>query len=203
MAPPTIPVGVPASLVAGDSVTWDNLGFTTARYGSFSSTAGYALATILVGPAVGLTVAGTPEGSGWRTSLTPAQTLCLVDSSGAPSPSRVSWLQRVTLAADTFTVASGVLLAFADPAQLDGGSVSENATMLATVKAAIKDVVTLGMSAFQIQGRAVTLHDLGALLKLQAFYTAAVAQEQSPGQLGRAVAARFLAPGGLESDGWR
>lgn len=184
MAPPTIPSSMPTALVAGDSATWDDSGFSHPLYGAFSSADGWTLTYSLVTRTASLDVTASVNGNGWRTSLTAAETLQLKDSGTGVEPEPLRWIARVSLSGDVFTVASGIATLHPGPALQGTGYVSHAQEMLALVRAAIKQLVSGGIKAAQIQGRAYTKNDLGELTKLEARYAAQVELERSGGRLG-------------------
>lgn len=184
MAPPTIPSSMPTVLVAGDSATWDDSGFSHPLYGAFSSADGWSLVYSLVTRSAAIQVTASVNGNGWRTRLTADQTLQLKDSGTGVEPEPLRWIARVSQGSDVFTVASGVATLHPGPAQEGGGYTSHAQEMLVLVRGAIKSLVSGGIKAATIQGRAYTKNDLTELTRLEARYAAQVELERSGGRLG-------------------
>lgn len=194
MAPPTIPVGIPTSIVAGDSATWDDPALSHALYGSFSSADGWTLTYRLTGRNGQLTPTTAAQGAGWRSSITAAQTRALKDAGTGVEPEPVSFLAQVSKGSDLFTVLSGVISLFPDPTTLDTGTKSDAQEMLELVRGAIKALVTSGIKSAQIQGRAYTKNDLSELRRLESFYATKVWRESHPGEFAPAIVGRFVSP---------
>lgn len=190
MAPPTIPLEPPAALVAGDSATWDDAGFSHAQFGAFTST-DWTLTYRLVGPKGTVSITASAQGTGWRTALTTTHSKALKDAATS-TPDAVRWYAQVSSGSDQFTVADGTLLVFANPAALTAGAPSRNATILAALEAAELEAITSGVASFTIQGRGVVKWTLAEIRRSLAFYRSLVWREQHPGQMGPAVAARFV-----------
>lgn len=189
MAPPTIPLEPPAALVAGDSATWDDAGFTHAQFGSFTST-DWTLTYRFVGPKAVVSITSTANGTGWRTALTTTHSKQLKDAATATTDA-VKWFAQVSSGSDQFTVADGTLLVFANPAALTAGLQSRTETMIAALEAAELDAVQSGVASFTIQGRGVVKWTLAEIRRSLAYYRSIRWREQHPGQMGPAIAARF------------
>lgn len=194
MTPPTIPLGVPTSIVAGDSATWDDPALSHAQYGAFSSTDGWVLTYRFTGRKQQATVVGATQGTGWRMAMTAQQTATLKDAGSGVEPEPIQYLAQATKGTDAFTLLSGVVTLFPDPTSLKNGQTSAAQDMLVLVRAAIKSLVTNGIKSAQIQGRAYTKNDLSELRRLEAFYASKVWREAHPGQLGPAIVGRFISP---------
>lgn len=189
MALPSIPTCPPARLTAGDSATWDDPGFTHPEYGSFTSTDGWVLTYELIGRASKVSPTSAAEGSGWRTSLTAAQSTELKDpAESGHEPETVRWVARVALGVEVVTVAQGIIQLLPDPATLDAGYESEAEVELRAAKAAR----SAGITAYSIGTRSVTYATAGELNKRIALLTYQVWQEQHPGELAPQIHGRFV-----------
>jgi len=186
MAPPSVPCTPPTELVAGSSAVWDDAGASHPDYGSFTPADGWTLTYAFVGPDSRLEVTAAVEGSGWRTSLTQAQTTELQDPD-TPGDQTVRWTAWVSKATDRFPVAQGVIAISADPTQQTAGFVSETATELKAAKAAR----ARGLVAYSLGNRSFNYGTAAELDRRIARLTFALWQEQHPGELAPAIAGVF------------
>ena len=174
---------MPSTIVAGDSAVWDDPSLSHPRYGPFTSAAGWTLTYRLTARAAQLEVVATPQGTGWRTELTGAQTRTLKDSGGPAEPEPVRFAAQLTQGTDLVTALSGFLTLAPDPTLQAEGFRSHAQEMLDLVRTAIRDLVTRGVKSAQLQGRAYTKNDLTELRHLEAYYADQVRMEQSRGRL--------------------
>ena len=189
MAPPTIPVGCPSAIVAGDTVVFDDGPFTDATRGSFGSDL-YTLAYQFRNTSGELVSATTAaQGTGWRITISGANTLLLKDPD-VVSPETVHVVASVTLSGERYTVWVGTVLLWPDPTT-GAGWQSEDEKMLALVRAAIASLLSSNVTSYSIAGRAFTKHDLPTLMRVEALYAARVDNSRGDGSLGRAVEVQF------------
>lgn len=193
MAPPTIPTTPPTTLVAGASAVWDDAGFTLADYGTFRSSDGWTLTYDFVGVSGLVEVTAATQDTGWRTTLTSAQTLQLRDGSDAETQT-VRWVAWATSGTDRIAVAKGSFALEVDQATLTDGYESPAASLLRVVRSAITALVTNGIKSAQIQGRAYTKNDLGELKRLEKDLLAQVWREAHPGDFAAPIYGRFECP---------
>lgn len=187
----TVPTTVPSTIVAGDSAVWDDPGFSHAQYGAFSSTDGWTLKYRLTARSTQVEVTADVQGTGWRTTLTAEQTRGLKDDSGVAEPEPVRYAAQLTQGTDAVTVATGFITLEPDPTTQGEGYQSHAQLMLGLVRTAIQDLVTRGVKAAQVQGRAYTKNDLPELTRLEAKYLAQVQAEQRGNQFGIPIAGVF------------
>ena len=190
MAPPTTPIRIPTTLVAGDSATWDDPSFVHPTLGQFDAAGGWTLTYYLVSSGSNLAKPATTQGSGWRTTLTPADTLPLKDAQNDEAE-LVRWSAAVTQGSDKYTVGDGTLILHPNPQNQTAGYKSHNRQMLDDCNAAVRTRIQDDIVAYQINGRTVTREQVIDLRKMRAFYAAAVWREEHPGQLGPQVVGRF------------
>ncbi len=187
----TVPTTPPATLVAGDSATWDDAAFATERYGVLSAADGWTLAYTYIGTlGKASPTTATYNTTGWRSSLTADQTKSLIDPA-ATTAAAIRWIAQVSLSGDQVTVADGTLILLPSPADATGGYTSRTESDLTLARNARTELLTSGVTAFQIQGRGVTKNQLAELNKLIAALETRLWRERHPGELGPAIAARF------------
>lgn len=163
MAPPSVPVGIPSEIVAGDTVVWDDSAFGDSR-GTFAQADGYTLAYFLTSPnGTAQQVDAVTSALGWRSTLTAAMSSGL-KSTGVDAPETVTWFARVSKGGESYTVAKGTLRLQPDPAKLATYTDPIDAE-LADIEAQIK--AAKGITEYQVPGRSVT-RDLSSLYKRRA-----------------------------------
>lgn len=182
MAPPTIPTGVPATLIAGDSAVWDDPALSHVLYGAFRSTDGWVLTYRFTGPGGQLVVTAATEGSGWRTTLTAEQTRTLKASGASDGADAIQVLGQVSQGSDAITLIATTLTLQLDPVTQAAGTESYAARMLRVVRVAIEDLVTRGLKSASVQGRSYTKNELGELRALESHYAEQVRSEQAGGR---------------------
>ncbi|HKV74576.1 MAG TPA: hypothetical protein VJN95_08655 [Gemmatimonadales bacterium] len=187
MAPPTVPVGVPASLRAGDTVVFDILPISDPALGNFTSSA-YTLLAQFVSGELGLAAQVAAQGTGWRCTLSAANTQGLKGDS--PSPETVAWTLSASAGGERYTLAQGTLLLYPDPAQQTSGAKTHSQTMLELIEAQLEGRLPADLQSYQIGGHAVALIPIDQLLRLRSRYAAEV-QAQRTGSLGTPVAWRL------------
>jgi hypothetical protein len=94
-------VKIPALIQQGDSVSWIDEPFTDDQ-GNLYQSADYSLVYTIAGAAAPLTLTGVATGTGWTTSITPAQ-------SGGLTPGTSWWQATLTATSFALTVARGEL----------------------------------------------------------------------------------------------
>ena len=186
MALESIPTCPPTRIVAGDSETWDDEGFSHPRYGSFTSS-GWTLTYELIGRAAKLEITATPQNSGWRTAMTATDSAGLKDPDGTREPETVRWVARVTDGTDVITVGQGTLQLLPDPSTLGAGYASEAEQELAQAKTARAK----GITAYSIGGRTVTYATATELNRRIARLEYQVWREQHPCEVMPTVYGRF------------
>lgn len=187
MAPPTVPVGVPSRFVAGDTVVFD-LDPLSDQRGTFDSTT-YALTLVFTSPGGKVEATGSAQGSGWRVTLTTANTKTL-KSATELEVETVRWFAHCASGSERYTLTSGTALLWPDPASLDGYT-SPNARILALIRAKIAGRLDADVERYTIAGRAFDKIPFTDLVRLEGIYAAKVDAERGGGQVGRAVEVHF------------
>jgi hypothetical protein len=171
-------VNIPRSITAGDSLTWNDPAGVDSQ-GALVSSAAWTLTYFLRFNAAseGATVVGTAGATGsWDFTVAAATTTAF-------DAGTWSWTARATNGALAMTMASGTLtvlrsLAYTGtPAAFDGRS--QNEIDLAAVQAAIRTIISGGVSQYAIGSRQATKLDLGALMKRESQLKAEVARERA------------------------
>ncbi len=187
MAPPTVPVGVPASLRAGDTVVFDILPISDPALGNFTSSV-YTLLAQFVSGELGLSAQVAAQGTGWRCTLSAANTQGLKgDSASADS---VTWTLSASAGGERYTLVEGTSLLWPDPAQQTSGAKTHARRMLELIEAQIEGRLPADLQSYQIGGHAVVLLPMDQLLRLRSRYAAEVQAERT-GTLGTPVAWRL------------
>lgn len=195
MAPPTVPIGEPTRLRAGDSAIWDILAFSQDDYGYFSSTDGWALTYQLIGSSVTVAAAAATQGSGWRTTLTTAQTTSLWDGGGLTDEQAIRWVAYLTKSTERYTIRNGSLVLSPDPSTLPTGVTSLAASMVALWRTAITAFATNnGIQSYSIGSRSVLRGTPDTMRRELTYWERRLEEERRPGGFGRAVASRFTRP---------
>ena len=180
MAPPTVPVGFPSVLTAGNTEVWDDAAFSNER-GTFLSTDGYALTYELRASGQAASLPGATQGTGWRTTLDTTTSDALRAATSIEAET-LRWYAFVTKAGERYPMAQGTALLYPNPTNLATATSADEAE-LAVVQSAIRTLESGGMSAFQLHGRAVTLLDLPALVKREGQLKARIAAARNGGIL--------------------
>lgn len=158
----------PSHLISGDTATW-----TVGPLGDKTS-ADYTLAFALRGTQA-LTVAGEADGSGWRVTLTAAQTATL-------PAGEYSFAVVITAGADRYTIEQGRIQVQANiaaqPVGFDGRSQAEKD--LAAVQAEIRARIQGGASLnYTIGSRSLAKEPISALMTLESKLKGDIAREKS------------------------
>jgi hypothetical protein len=190
MAPIT-PVGVPAQIVAGDTVKF------TVSYSDYPISESWTLAIRLAGAAVLEWDAAwlTDDGNVWTVTIPATKTQTLNSSPGV-----YRWFADVTgsgaYAGEKYTVADGTIVVTANPRQAQNGDFqSQEEKDLAVVEAAIANNLTDGMKAYTIKGRQVVLMDHSELLAERSRLKRAVWRLKHPGKFGPVLQRVYHGPG--------
>lgn len=173
---------IPPNLTAGDSASWQDIAFTRADSTAVSSAGGWALTYSLRGQVVAgnIDLLGVAQGSGWKTSLTAAQSAAL-----NTTPGTVVWYWQAfaTLGAERATAGEGTLLvkpnisALATNVTFDGRSPAE--TTLAAIESEISARINNGASLeYSIGNRSLKREPLTTLLTLRSSYRLMVSRER-------------------------
>lgn len=186
MAPPSVPTGFPARLIAGDTVVFD-LGALSSAQGSFTST-DYTLTLVATSPAGMVEATGVAQGTGWRLTLSTTDTKTLKRATELEVET-VRWFAHCTSGSERYTPASGQALIWPDPASLDG-YLSADERILALIVAKLEGRIEGDVERYTIAGRAFDLLPVAELLKLKAHYSAKVAQARNGGAF-QTLAERF------------
>lgn len=193
----TIPTTEPS---VGDGLEWragDSWEFDIADHSDYPIADGWTLTYSL------RRVSGSPDATG---SLTFDITSSHVTQDGTTNEVRVpatdtarlrsgvwEWYAHYTLSPDRFTVRSGRFEVLADMATLEATESSDEVE-LRLVRTAIQDLLTAGVSSYQLNGRAVNKLDLPALRAQQAILESRI-DTQGSGTPFRALAqVAFVTP---------
>lgn len=169
---------LPATIRAGDTVTWRDAEATDALGGAITSTS-WTLTTYLRSPSagVGLTVVATAYGSGWQSTISAA-------TSAGLAAGEWTWGAKATKAAEALTIGTGSLtilpaLSYAGaPGGLDGRSQAQQD--LDAVQSAIRSIISGGaVRRYMIGGRQLEKFSLEELMKREAQLKAIVAREKA------------------------
>lgn len=169
-------VGVPKIIVKNDVVEWVDNSITSCN---LTYTSGDKDLWHYFAGGSTLSKKATSEGSGWKTSLTSAESGTLV--AGNVSVSRVLYDTGVTVNPITIdTVMIEVresLIGIAAP--YDGRTDAQK--QLDAIDAAITDIITTGISGYKIKGREADYQDLKQLRDMRTELKATVAREKAGG----------------------
>jgi hypothetical protein len=163
MAPVT-PVGVPATLVAGDTLLF------SVSYGDFPVSEGWLLSMSIVGAGQLQTTAGEiteDDGVTWTVTVPASRTATLNSQPGV-----YRWFHYMTgsgsYAGIRYTVAEGRIEILANPAQAQNGDFRfQEEKDLEVIDAAIAGRITDDMKAYTIRGRQVVMLELSELRNLR------------------------------------
>ena len=168
---------------AGDSVTWLDDPFEALQgQAVIPITSGsYSLTYSLRGPATGLDIVGTAQGSGWQFAITPAQSAALNTGTAF-----AIWYWQAFAAATGVRYQAGAGQVRVDPnfaalstgTPYDGRSLEEVA--LANIKAELAQRITGGgVIKYTIGNRSLEKETMANLLSLQSRYEAVVARQKT------------------------
>lgn len=160
-------------LTAGDSATWDDASFTDTQGGSYAAPL-WALRYELRGAQV-LTLNAAPNGSGWRTSITAAQSAALVGGMYSWAAYATNGAQRVTAGKGTLQIEADITGAIAG---YDGRT--QNQKDLDAVRAEIRGRVNGGMTVeYMIGSRSLKKEPSSELLVIESRLVRMVASENA------------------------
>jgi hypothetical protein len=171
-------VGIPQQLRAGDTITWIEPAGTDSAGAVVSSTTHTASAFLRFNKAAeGVTVTGTARtDGGWDFTIS-ATTSGTMDAGTWYAQTRATLADAVvTLSAGTFEVLASLSYS-GTPGAFDGRSAA--ATELAEVRAAIRTIISGGVTQYSIGSRSATKIDLGRLMQRESQLKAIVAKEQA------------------------
>ena len=176
---PTTPTGVPAQIVAGDTLL-----FYVPSYGSFPISEGWTPSYSFVGKRVLQTESSelTEDGNQWTCTVPIARTITLDSKAGV-----YEWHLFMTGSGDyagqRYEVDSGKIEVLTNPANaLDGDFQAQCEKDLAVVEAAIAGRLADDMKAYTIRGRQVVLLDLSELTTERARLKREVWKLKNPGR---------------------
>jgi hypothetical protein len=169
---------IPATIRAGDTVTWRDDATTDSLDNAVTSGAwslSYFLRNATAG--AGLTVASTSYGSGWQTTISATSSATLAAGSWY-------WQARATSGTNALTIGTGSLTVLAalnytgTPAAFDGRSQARQD--LDAVQAAIRSIISGGATKrYQIGSRSLEKFSLAELIELENRLKAQVAKEEA------------------------
>jgi len=174
-------MNIPPSLIAGDAMSWTDVSFTRPDSSVVSSAAGWVLTYSLRGPiGAGIDLPGVPQGTGWKFTLTAAQSAPFNTGS---SPLTWYWQASATLGADRATAGRGTLVVNPNLAGIgvtdafDGRSQAE--VILAAIDSEIAARLNNGASIeYTIGTRSLKKEPMSELLKLRSEYLLRVSRER-------------------------
>ncbi len=138
----------------------------TASFRDYDATAGWTL-TYELYPREGgekKQIATTPDGSGWKVDLTPAETITY-------TPGVWTWRAVMVLGPDTFVAATGNLTVHPDPTAASAGDLrSHYELVLAAIEAVLEDRATVEQSQIEVAGDRLSRRSMEELLQLQSRY---------------------------------
>jgi len=186
-------MSIPEKLTAGDSTTWTD-DAASDSLGNAVTSADWLL-TYYIRGAHALTVTGVANSSGWKTSITAAQSTTLDAGVYYWQASASKGIDRVTLGQGTITVQAN-LASTVHQNQFDGRSEAEH--VLAAIDAEIRARATGGMTEeYTIGNRSLKKTPMRELVALQSTYKAVVLRERQAQKIAqglgnpRAVYVRF------------
>jgi hypothetical protein len=172
-------MAIPATIRAGDTVTWRDDATTDSLGNVISSAGGWSLTTFLRSSTAGAgtSAAASSYGSGWETTISATTTAGL--TAGV-----YYWQAKASKAADVHTIGTGslqVLAALAysgTPGAFDGRSQARQD--LDAVQAAIRSIISGGATKrYQIGSRSLEKFSLAELIELENRLKAQVAKEEA------------------------
>lgn len=164
---------IPKQIVAGDSVSWDDVPGTDNRGNSIDSGLWTLKYDFRQANVTNVTVTATPEGSGWRTSLTKTQTALWAAGKVYFQAYAEKDDERVTLGTGSFDVLQN-LTAAANSAEFRSQAKQD----LEAVQLAIRSLVSGGVKSYTIGGRSLTKMDLPDLIARESKLKEVVAREE-------------------------
>lgn len=169
----TVPTIEPASLRAGDFLTWLK---TLADY---PANAGWTLAYTLINATSKITITASASGADHLVSVPAATT-------AGYTAGTYQWMARVTKATEIYTVGSGSMIVQQNLAALTTFDGRSHATkMLEAIEAAFEGRASQTQMEMEINGRRLRHYGMDELIKWRSFYKAEVAKEASAASLAR------------------
>lgn len=149
--------------------------------GNWLQSGQYTLQYNLVGPTK-LQVTASPNGDGWQTDLTTAQTATLQAS--GPTPAIYAWVAYISKTGYRFTAGTGTVDVFADISTVDPTTAAydprtPNEKNLAAIESTIEARINGGaILDYQIGTRNIKKESLTVLLQMRDYYSNEVAKER-------------------------
>jgi len=166
---------IPQALAAGDSISWDD-NPTTDNLGNAIDSGTWTLKYDFRQSGVtNLSVTAAAQGTGWRTSLTAAESALWAAGIVYWQAYAVNGSQRVTLGSGQLEIKPNLVGSGASGA---GEFRSQTEIDLASVQAAIRSIVSGGAKSYTINGRSMTKHDLGELMAWESTLKTRLAREK-------------------------
>lgn len=165
-------MNIPASLVSGDSISWDDNG-SSDNLGNAVDSSQYTLSYVFKGKGGSLTVTAATNGLGWRTTITTTQSATL-------PPDIYYWQAYATKSGARQTLGNGQLIIkqnlAAAPAGFDGRSQAQKD--LDAVQAAIRKGGGSGVAEYTIGNRSLKNIPIADLMILESQLKAQVQKEK-------------------------
>lgn len=187
MAPPIVPTGEPAQIRAGDTVVFDIFEITHPDLGTFGPGQDWTLTYELVAGSNRIAVTPVETTTGWRTTITAAETSDLKD--GTTKDERIRWtLTATSLTSERYTLRSGLMAFFVDPATAVGGTQSYAAAKIEAIQAQYDALLASGgVHTYALGGRSVMKDKLRELRIELDYWKQVLSGERNPTQFGRRV----------------
>jgi hypothetical protein len=170
-------VPIPATIRAGDTVTWQQGPTSAPLHQSIDSSSWTLTYYLRTSATEGATVVGVPEGQGWVLTIAAATTARF-------TPGQWYWQAVATLSGDAVTIGTGQLQVLpslsytGQPGSFDGRS--QVAKDLEAVQAAIRSIVAGGgVQQYSIGNRQLSRYRLSELLELESRLKAQLKREEA------------------------
>lgn len=160
----------PASVVAGDTWTWERV------LSDHPPSDGWTLGYSFVGPSK-LSVEAQAVGETYVITVAAANTAKLL-------PGTYRWIGYVTKASERFTIGDGLLIVRPDLAEAAAAS-SHAERMVDLLETALEDLATLGSTTIEINGRQADQIPMDQLRRMLGYYRSEIRRNRNPRQLGR------------------
>lgn len=161
---------IPRELMAGDSFTWDD-DASSDNLGNAITSASWTLTYYLRGQGT-LDLTASAQGTGWRTSITEAQSAALAPGVYFYQARAVNGTSKITLGSGQLRIKPNISAAGAN---FDGRSQAKKD--LEAVQAAIRALSTGGVAEYTIANRSVRKVDLPDLIARESVLKTEVARE--------------------------
>jgi hypothetical protein len=169
-------VPIPATIRAGDTVTWQQGPTSAPLHQSIDSSSWTLTYYLRTSATEGATVVGVPEGQGWVLTIAAATTATF-------TPGQWYWQAVATLNGDAVTIGTGQLQVLpaldysGTPGAFDGRSQIQKD--LEAVQAAIRSLVAGGaVQQYSIGNRQLSRYQLNQLIELESKLKAELKREQ-------------------------